>query len=241
MLASCKAYKQDIMFKMDSDFSKEDLNVAVEYAERNYIIQKDDLLSIDVFTDKGERIIDPNNELTTNTQIGQQQENLTYLVQQDGMIKLPMIGKVQIDSLTLDQAEAMLEGMYDAYYKGSFVKLNYLNKRVVILGSIGGQIIPLLNENTSLVEVLATAGGVQFGGKVQNIKVIRGVLSAPEVFRINLSTISGMKESMLIMEPGDIIYIEPWRQPWLEATKDVVPLLSLLSSTLALILVLQNF
>jgi len=229
------------MFRMDDKFSEEDLSSAIQFAERNYLIQKGDILSIDVFTAKGERIIDPDNELNKDNQIRQQNEDFTYLVMQDGTVKLPMVGQVKVEVLTLNQAEDVLEDMYDDYYKDSFVKLSYTNKRVVVLGAVGGQIIPLSNENTSLIEVLALAGGVEFGGKVQNIKVIRGNLNDPEVFKVNLSTISGMTESMLIMEPGDIIYVEPWRQPVLEATRDVVPLLSLLSSTLALILVLQNF
>lgn len=229
------------MFRMSDEFSEEDLNVALAYAERNYIIQIDDMLSIDVFTSKGERIIDPNNELSANMQnVRQQEENFTYLVMQNGAVKLPMVGQVDIEGLTLNQAESKLESMYDEYYKDSFVKLNYTNKRVVVLGAVGGQIVPLVNENTSLIEVLASVGGVSFGGKVQNIKIIRGDLSDPEVFKVDLSTVSGMKGSMLNMEAGDIVYVEPWRQPVLEATKDIVPLLSLLSSTLALILVLQN-
>ncbi|WP_099600548.1 polysaccharide biosynthesis/export family protein [Reichenbachiella sp. 5M10] len=230
------------MFKLNKEFSKSDLSTAVMQAEKNYAIQIDDYLSIEVYTNQGERIIDPNHELQQgmNTTQRRAEENFTYLVKEDGTVKFPIIGQIKLDSLTLDQAESLLEEKYDAYYKGAFVKLTYSNKRVIVLGAMGGQLIPLLNENMSLVEILAIAGGLDMGAKAQNIKIIRGNLGNPEVFQINLSTVSGMRDSMITMEPGDIVYVEPWRRPWLESIKDIAPVLSLLSSTLALVLVLQN-
>ncbi|WP_420580068.1 polysaccharide biosynthesis/export family protein [Reichenbachiella sp.] len=230
------------MFKLDDDFTAQDLSTVVNQAERNYVIQVDDMLSLEVFTNDGERIVDPNNELQQNMQGMQNKPAFDYLVKTDGTVKFPIVGQVKIDSLTLDQAELMLQKKYDEYYKQSFVKLTFNNKRVVVLGAteINGQIIPLTNENVSLVEILAMAGGLDMGSKSQNIKVIRGNLSNPEVYQIDLSTVSGMKQSMLEIEPGDIIYVEPWRRPFIEGTKDIAPILSLLSSTLALVLVLQN-
>ncbi len=241
ILASCKSYKQDIMFKLDDNFKESDLSQVVVQAERNYVIQVNDQLSIDVFTNKGERIVDPNNELNkTNIQNRENFDQLTYLVQIDGTVKFPIIGQVKLDSMTINQAESFLQKKYDEYYKDSFVKLQYQNKRVVVLGAVGGQIIPLSNENLSLIEILALAGGVEMGAKAQNIKVIRGDLTSPQVYQVNLSTIDGLQKSMLAVEPGDIIYVEPWRRPWLEATRDIAPLLSIITSTLALILVLQK-
>ncbi|MEO9803327.1 MAG: polysaccharide biosynthesis/export family protein [Reichenbachiella sp.] len=230
------------MFKLDDNFTEQDLSIAVSQAERNYVIQIDDVLSLEVFTNDGERIVDPNSELQQNRQGLQNRLQFNYLVKTDGTAKFPIIGQIKLDSLTLDQAELILQEKYNEFYKQSFVKLQFNNKRVIVLGATtnGGQIIPLINENVSLVEVLALAGGLDMGSKTQNIKVIRGNLANPEIYQINLSTIAGMKQSMLAIEPGDVIYIEPWRRPFFEATKDIAPILSLISSSLALVLVLQN-
>ncbi|MEP5612374.1 MAG: polysaccharide export protein EpsE, partial [Cyclobacteriaceae bacterium] len=106
-----------------------------------------------------------------------------------------------------------------------------------VLGAPGGKVIPLQNENMHLVEVLALAEGVELGAKAQNIKLIRG----DRIYKVDLSTISGMQESNLRVEPGDIIYVEPWRRPWLETLKDASPALSLVTSVLTLIFVIQSF
>lgn len=230
------------MFKLDDEFNESDLSFVVDQIEKNYVLQINDRIGIAVYTNKGERIIDPNLELNASLPNSAQriETNFEYLVQTDGTIKLPIIGQIKLDSLTLNQAEDALQSEYNKYYKDSFVKLSYKNKRVILLGGVGGQIIPLENENISLVEILAVAGGLDIDSKAHNIKLIRGGYKNAQVFRINLSTIDGMKKSMLDVEPGDIIYVEPWRRPWLEATRDFAPLVSLITSTLALVLVLQN-
>ena len=241
-LCSCKVYKQDIMFKEDEDISISQLSEAVYNTEINYSIQKNDLLKLDVFTNKGERIIDPNFELRSGIAQNAQNNNqeFNYLVQQDGQVKFPIIDLIKVENLSINQAEELIQKAYDAYYKDSFVKLKFLNKRVIVLGGLGGQVIPLENENTSLIEVIALAGGVKLGDKVKNIKIIRGDLNNPQIFAVDLTTIDGMKGSIASIQPGDVIYVEPWRRAWVESIKDVAPVLSLITSLLTLTLVVQR-
>lgn len=239
LLCSCGVYKQDIMFKLDKNFSKEDLAVVTEDLDRNYILQPNDNLLLDVFTNNGERLIDPNNELNTG-QMGMQQaaarDRFQYIVQINGVATFPIVGDMKVAGLSIFEAELALAEKFNAVYKDSFVKLRINNRRVFVLGAPGGQVVPIPNENTSLIEILATAGGVQFGAKAHNIRLIRG----DEVFLVDLSTVSGMMKTELKVASGDVIYIEPWRRPWLETLRDVSPALSLVSSVLTLIIVVQN-
>lgn len=92
----------------------------------------------------------------------------------------------------------------------------------------------------SLIEVIALAGGANQGDKMQNVTVLRGDLADPDVFKIDLTTITGMRQSIITIEPGDIIYVEPWRRVFYEGMSDIVPIMSFITSTIAFILVLQN-
>ena len=226
------------MFRLDDDFTEEDLSTVTEEIESNYTLKPNDALLLDVFTNEGERLIDPNQELMTNP--GQQQaqfrDRFQYIIQADGNVTFPMIGDVNLEGMTLFEAERSIAARFDSVYKGSFVKLRITNRRVFVLGAPGGRVVPIPNENTSLIEVLASAEGLDMGAKSQNIKLIRG----RDVYRINLSTISGMRETNMNVAPGDVIYIEPWRRPWLQTLRDVSPALSLVSSVLTLIVVVQN-
>ena len=230
---SCATYKQNIMFKID------DPNVVqqqVSAAEKNYVIQKNDLLQLDVYTNGGERIIDPDLQLTKD--IGSQnlttRQTPTYLVDVDGVAKFPMVGQIKIEGLKIRETEEILQKEYNKYYQGSYVILKYVNKRVVVLGAPGGQVIPLLNENMHLVEVLALAKGINNDGKAQNIRVLR----QEKVFLVDFSTYDGYLKNNIAIEPGDVVYVEPVRRPFFEGVRDYGILVSLATSISTLVLVI---
>jgi polysaccharide export outer membrane protein len=240
-LFSCKSYKQHYMFKIDEEGDLSYLSAKITVLEKNYIIQPNDLLELRVFTNKGERLIDPNFELRTPQSNNQQQyERPEFLVLDDGTVNFPMIGVVKIEGLRLDEAQEYLQQKYDEFYKDSYVTLRYLNKRVVVLGAPGGQVIPLESEGISVIEVLALAGGIDEGGKAQNLRLIRGDLHDPEVFLIDLSTINGMKSAMTDALPGDILYVEPTRKIAAEAARDVLPYISIITSALTLVVLISS-
>jgi len=250
VLTGCKAYKRDVMLQFDERFDATAVEQSVERAADNYVIQPGDYVRLDVFTNDGERLIDPNFELSmaggANPQAAQQRDQFTHLIMADGTARLPKLGIMSLQGLTINQAEELLQESFNAYYKESYVKLRPANRRAVILGAAGGatggggQVVPLENENMTILEVLALAGGVQQGGKVSSISLIRGDLANPKVYEIDLSTIAGMKDSAMIVESGDVIYIEPWRRPFRETLRDTAPVFSLFTSVLTLIFILQQ-
>ena len=231
--ASCASYKQNIMFKVDNAAV---VQQQVEAAEKNYVIQQNDLLQLDVYTNNGERIIDPDMQLTRD--IGTQNLNSrpvpTYLVDLAGVAKFPMIGEIKVEGLKIRDAESVLQKEYSNYYKGAYVMLKYVNKRVTVLGAPGGQVIPLVNENMRLVEVLALAKGINNDGKAQNIRVLR----QDKVYVVDLSTFEGYTKNNMIIEPGDVVYVEPVRRPFFEGLRDYGVLVSLVTSMSTLILVI---
>ena len=136
---------------------------------------------------------------------------------------------------------------YEEFYKGVFVVTRVTNSRVVVLGSVGGRIVPLVNDNMNLIEVLAAAGGIdgnggggtslyRSGGKASNIRIIRGDLKNPQVEQIDLTTINGMRRANLQVEPNDIIYIEPVRRPFSDALIDASPVISLAGTVVGTLL-----
>lgn len=240
-LFSCKAYRQNILFNTEEEIIPEQVIREVAEAEKNYIIQKNDYLRIDVYTNNGEVIIDPNNELLTTDQRFQiNKPEHEFLVRDDGYVTLPMVGDVKLERLTLDEANKELQSAYNKFYNDPFVITSYSNKRVVVLGAPGGMVIPLQNENMKLLEVIALAGGISNEAKGNNIRLIRGPLTNPTIYMIDLTTIEGIRKAEMNIEPGDVIYIEPVRRVITESVRDVAPIFSIASSILTLIVVIQN-
>ncbi len=235
LVCACSSYKQNIMFKPSEEFVGKKSTEA-DGVVKNYVIQVNDYVKLEVYSNKGERIIDPEGALLNDKNMAAQNQvrvQPTYLVTVDGTVKFPMIGSVALLGLTIREAEQKLQAEYDNYYKQCYVQLTFSNKRVIVLGSPGGQVVPLLNENVSLVEVIAMAKGIGLDGKSHNIRVIRG----QDVFLIDLSTIDGITAGNMIVQPGDIIYVEPTRRPFTEGARDLAPVFSLVLSLSTLIVV----
>jgi protein involved in polysaccharide export with SLBB domain len=282
LLSSCatsRYYNQRTMFQLtkgaDGVVDTAKLRRAVNRTARNYTIHSNDLLNIQVYTNKGEKLIDPNGELrfglsgggassVTTTPSGSGSSRggapssvpggTQFVVQADGTVRLPLVDRVVVRGLSLIQADSVLRRRYSEFYKEPFIKTAVTNNRVIILGAPGGQVISLANDNMNLLEVLALAGGpdgggggstgiARNGGRIDNIRIIRGDLKNPQVQFINLNTLEGMRRGNLQVEPNDIIYIQPVRRPLIDNLVDAAPVLGLAStllSTLSLIYTLAR-
>jgi polysaccharide biosynthesis/export protein len=238
LLVSCGSYRQNIMFKSTEGHLPEKLKRETATAEANYKIRKNDQLKLDLYSNEGEKLIDPNPELTTPNSTDQTESATgpTYVVDISGIARFPMVGEINLENLTLRQAEEVLQKEYARFFKGPYVHLTCVNKRVVMLGAVTGQVIPLENDNVKLLEVLALAKGLTNDSKAGNIKVIRN----ETVYEIDLSTIQGFRDSNLVVEPGDVIYVEPIRRPFSEGLRDNGAILSLLVSLATLVVVIYT-
>ncbi len=205
-------------------------------AEARYLIRAHDQLELEVYTNKGERILDPDFAKVEGTgSVGSgPQPARVYTVNPNGQVRFPLVGDVKLEGITLDQAEQVLQQEYTHYYKEPFVALKFANKRVVVLGAPGGRVVPLPYENVRLTEVLALAEGLDDNARADNIRVLRG----KDVFVANLSTVDGYRNGDMIIQPGDIIYVEPVRRPFSEGLRDYGPILSLITSIGTLIIVI---
>lgn len=233
LVSSCASYKQNIMFKSSETATAEKLKKEALGTENNFHIVKNDRLTIKVYSNGGERLIDPNPELTgVNTNVKSTVTNEpVYLIDLNGLTKLPMVGEVKLEGLTLKEAEYFLQKEYTRFFKEAYVQLSFVNKRVIVLGAQGGQVIPLENENTRLVEILALAKGLDNSAKAQNMRLIR----ADKVYEIDFSTIEGYMNGNMLIQSGDIVYVEPVRKPFSEALKDYTGIFTILVSLITLI------
>jgi polysaccharide export outer membrane protein len=231
LLPSCRSYKQSILFRVSED---QNLKQEIHQAEGNYIIQKHDYLQLDVYTNGGEKLIDPNQESFKNAagqSLGNNEVNKNYLVDSSGRVKFPLLDELTLEALTIRQAEEILQKEYAKFYQNPFIILKYNNKRVVVLGALGGHVIPLLNENMKLTEILAMAKGTTNDFKAHNIRIIRD----NQFIIADLSTYESYQRSNIIMQPHDIIYIEPIRRPFVEAIRDYSPIFTIKSSLTTLV------
>ncbi len=244
-MSSCKVYRQNIILQSESDIKSENFKEEISKIEGAYKIQSGDRLNIEVYTNKGERVIDPNLELNAMTggggaAGGRMMPNKEFEVLPNGTAILPLLGETKIEGLSIAGLQEKLKEDYSEYYIQPYIRVRHLNRRVVVLGALGGQVIPLENEKMTVLEILALSGGLNRDSKGRNIRLIRGPLDDPSVQVINLATIDGMQKANLNVLPNDIIYIEPIRRIFTESVRDIAPVIGIVTNVVTLFIVIEN-
>lgn len=234
ILGGC-GVNSDIMLRTDQDYDFDEPPTEEE-AELEYKISPNDIIQFRLFANDGFQLID----ITSGT--GEQgggggrlnQRNMVnYRVDHQGKVKLPILGWVDVQGYTIREAELMLEEKYSEYYNKPFVMMKVTNRRVIVFPGSGGdaQVITLTNNNVTVIEALALAGGISERGKAKQIKLIRrSDEEERKIFLMDLSTIQGMDQAEMVVQANDIIYVEPTSQMAREVLREVAPIVSLLSS-----------
>lgn len=237
LMSSCSINK-NIMFQTDTEyeFKKPD----IDSTNKEYKLAPFDYITINLFTGNGAMIL----EYTTSG-IERQPNyggfDLYYILDKNGEVDLPVLGKTKLSGLSIPEAQQFLESKF-INYNDPFCLVRVLNRRVMVFTGEGslGSVVPLANQNISVLEAIALAGGIRERGNAGKVKIIRGKNGVNEVYRLNLATIEGIESAKMIVQAGDIIYVEPVPQLTNEFVKDIAPLVSLISSTLILFLVVTN-
>lgn len=139
-------------------------------------------------------------------------QNLGYLVDVNGFIDYPVIGKLKVSGLTLRQLKDLLADKLKAYVKEPVVEANIINFHVTVFGEVGrvGQIVAA-NQKISILDALAAAGDIPITGRKDNVLIIRETEGKREYARLNLNSRTLFSSPYYYLKQNDIIYIEPAR------------------------------
>ena len=227
--SSCKVFRSNLMLKTSKDYTYD--KIVDSLSKQNYRIENNDILQVRIFSNDGFKIIDLAN---TNANA---RFDLDYVVERDGMAKLPLAGKVKLAGLAIPEAQTYLEEIYDKFYVKPYVTVKVTNKRVIVFPGNGGgaKVLNLSNFNTTVIEALALTGGIPEDGKAYKVKLIRNDgTPKPKVYLMDLSKIEGLAAGNTVVLANDIIYVEPRYRFTKTLVAEIAPLISLLTTTLLL-------
>ncbi len=233
IFSSCKVFRSNLMLKTPKDFTYDQLVDSL--GRLDYRIAPNDAVQYRMFPNHGFKLIDlaatSNNTLRTD---------LDVIVNSDGNVKMPLIGEVHLAGLTIKQAEELLESKYAGTYVDPFITLRITNKRVIVFPGNGGaaKVMAIGNNNTTVMEAIASAGGIFEDGKAYKVKLIRNnpdPAQKPFVYLLDLSRIEGAVVGNSKVQAGDIIYVEPRYRPVATGVRELTPILTLLTTVLLLV------
>lgn len=206
----------------------------------DYRMSIDDKFTFNLSTNDGKNILEG---LTGVGQISSGSAQNEYLIRSDGFTVLPVIGEVKILGLTVKQAEDSLKIMFSKHYLDPFLQIKITNQRVIVFPGEGGQarVINLKNSNTTVMEIIAEAGGISPRGKTRDIKLIRYIDGKRVIYPIDLSSVNGLIYADLYVQANDYIYVEPNPNIAAEILKQTAPVLGILSGFAIIFTIINRF
>ena len=218
LLNSCANFNSNILFKIPKNADFQYDSIPLE-PEEDFRLAPGDRFSFLFGTNNGEKIIlnqsgvsTEDNQSRGGNQMRMQNQNnqITYLVRQDGKANLPLLGDIVVAGKTILALENEIKTLLSENYILPFVQIRVTNQRVIIFPGKGdAQVVGLSNANTSLLEVIALAGGIREEARSNSIKLMRKISPTKrEIYKIDLSTIEGLKDAQMIVQSNDYIYID---------------------------------
>jgi polysaccharide export outer membrane protein len=206
-LVSC-ASKKNVLYLQNIDQINSN-STSLSYEPK---LQKDDLLSIIVAADQPELTVPFNlPQIQGNYQINQNQDGIkTYLIDVDGNIVFPVIGKVKLAGLTRSQAVSMLEEKIKEYITNPSINLRILNYKFSVLGEVNRPgTFKIDSERITLLEALSQSGDLTIYGNRSNILVIREIDGKKEYNRVDITKADFINSPFYYMVQNDVVVVEP--------------------------------
>ena len=234
-------YRSSLMLKAPKNY---DYSQLVDTTNDNeFRLAPNDIIDFRLFTNDGFKLIDLSTMNDMNGQrMSQQENNFFYLIEYDGLVKLPMIGRVKLAGMTVKEAEDYLQERYAKYYIDPFSRISVNNRRIVVFNGeySQGTVVELKNRNMTLLEGLALAGGIPRSGKAHTIKLIRGEKANPNIYFIDLSKIDGLAQASIVLQSNDVIYVEPRISLSSEILREWAPVITVTTSILTLYILIVS-
>ena len=200
ILHSCSTSKKTIYFQ---DLPKDTTLNHLVTKDFEPKIQKGDLLGIIVAS------LSPENTLLYNAPPNTQGIVSGYLVDENGNISYLKLGIIHAEGMTRKELKDTLEKALIPYLSQTVVSVGFLNRHVTMMGAVSSQVLPMPNDNMTLLDALAASGDIADKGRTDNILVIREKGNSKEFKRLNLTDKSIFYSPYFYLQPNDIVYVEP--------------------------------
>lgn len=206
-LSSCTTSKQ-IVYMQDIDQVK--LNEIVSRYEAK--IKKDDLLSIIVSGPDKQVVMPYNLTLSDNASYGgsidPEKAALSYLVDNEGYISFPILGRIHVEGMTRSELVNFLKNEISKDVKDPIVYVSFKNYKITILGEVKNPGTYTMNsEKISLFQALGCAGDLMLTAERAGIILIREVDGVPTYHMIDLKTAEVMNSEYFYMQQNDVLYV----------------------------------
>ncbi len=216
MISSCASTKSLTYFQDSSAVDTLRYTTLATIKPTAFRIQPDDILAVIVssLSEESNGILNASNtsgvsmaSFPGGTSTGSQP--LGYLVDSTGAIILPLVGKIKLSGMTLVEAGSFIKEKLARYIKEPTVNVRTLNHKFTVIGEVGRPgVYNLLDNHTTLPEVIGMAGDLTVFGRRDNVMLIRTVNDKREIVKLDLTSRQVLNSPYYFIRANDVLYVE---------------------------------
>jgi len=210
--ASCTTTNKVAYFQNAQDTTYKQTLTAVEAP-----LQKNDFITIAISSLSAEAsaIFNPHAadaNLKTANGTAKNAQYVGYLIDSEGNIEIPVLGKIKAAGITKTQLKGTITKMLldKKLLVDPIVDIRHLNFEVTVLGEVASPaVINVPSEKISLIKALGMAGDITIYGKRDNVLLIREEDGVRKTRHIDLNSSDFLNSEYYYLKPNDVIYVEP--------------------------------
>lgn len=232
-LTSCISLKKVVYIQDEGDGKANREGTYPEFVLRIY---PNDILSIQVFTINAEAF--PGIASTVDKQVidNRSPYEKGFIVDANGNVELPLIGKVNLAGLSIIEARDTLVGRFGFYMDEPVVMIKKLSFKITILGEVNNPgLFYVPNEKITLLEALGMAGDLTPYGNRQEVKVVRNSKNGYREIMVDLTSKDPLNSEVAYLYPDDVVYIKPYKR---RGVTTITPTVAVITSIIASIMLI---
>ncbi len=166
------------------------------------------VLSIDLQTSQ---IFNASDELRMGS-YGNMAGLIGYLVDEEGNITFPFVGKINVVNMTTAEAADKIQKALSDYVPQTSIIVKYVDNQVTVMGEVQRQgVYSFTQDKLNIYEAIGLGGGITRYGDRKKVILVRNDEGKVVHYRLNLSDSKIANKSYYYVMPNDVIIVEPLR------------------------------
>ena len=247
VMVSCTSYKKVPYLQNSKEYSPE----IVEAMMFEPVIMPHDLLTItvvnpdDMTSSMAYNLTLPV-DVSRTPGLTSQPTLQNYIVEKDGSVVIPSVGRVNIGGLTILEAEKLIRGKVKGFNTDPVVTVRFVDFKISVLGEVAAPgSYSVKNGRVNIFQALALAHDLTIYGMRENVKIIReGIDGKKEIIEMDLNDADILNSPYYYLQQNDVVYVTPNESKaknsdigsstslWFSATSILISLTSLLYNIL---------
>lgn len=146
-----------------------------------------------------------------------------YVVDNDGYIDFPVLGRMKVTGLTRWELAEMIKDklVKGGYLSDAVVTVEFMNFKVSVIGEVNAPgTFTIEGDKVTVLQAISLARDLTIFGMRENVTVIREREGKRTMYEINLCDVSMFDSPAYFLQQNDVVYVQPSNVKARQSTTD---------------------